>query len=95
MNPTSDRILAILKSRDGVPTRVDLLGGASCTLLDIAEGSDDGDDFHHVTTNINPPRGLPIDFFSLREVIRIVDLQTGGILFDHARDTRSDRPVKS
>ena len=51
-------------------------------MLNIAWGQDMGDDFEHLTSNISPSAdGATIDLFFTDEVVRVVDPQSGYILW--------------
>lgn len=80
---TEDRASKILQERCGLWTVVELTENRSFRVFDIAWGRDMGDEFDHITTNISPGPKEPhsIDFFFTSDVIRIVDAETGAILF--------------
>ncbi|MFL6196085.1 MAG: hypothetical protein ACJ75H_18040 [Thermoanaerobaculia bacterium] len=70
---TAERIVQILRERDGVATEVQLTGKRVCTVYNIAWGRDLGNPHYHITTNISPepPGPHTIDFFFTHEVASI------------------------
>lgn len=83
--PKHDRVLDLLKSRDGLPTDVTLADGRTIRSYNVAWGYDLGDLVAHITTNISPPdpdNELPVDFFFANEVVRIVDPENEAIWFE-------------
>jgi len=78
---SSRRIVEILVRRNGIPTDIDLESGQVVRALTVAYGLDIHDEFHHITTNANPPGDLPIDFFYTNEIVRISDPDTRRTLY--------------
>ena len=78
-----EQVKAILDSRDGLLTEVQLVTGKILLVHNIAAGRDLGVDFHHFTTNISPePSGKSsIDFFQADQVARIVAVESDEQLF--------------
>jgi len=75
-------IVALLQSRDGQETAVELSQDRRLFVFNIAWGDDLGDEFEHITTNISPSvDGAPIDLFFTDEVARVVDPVSGEILW--------------
>jgi hypothetical protein len=82
-HPVDLKIVQVLRERDGRWTRIELMGGGSYRAVNIAWGYDIGDEWAHVTTNISPPRkGASISFFHTSDVLRLVDEESGSILFE-------------
>jgi hypothetical protein len=80
--PDAERVLAILRERDGVETIVRLSKGLTYKVLNIAWGQDMDDPEFHVTTNISPSvPGSTIDFFTTDAVVEILDPGSGQVLF--------------
>ncbi|MFL6858067.1 MAG: hypothetical protein ACJ8EB_09195 [Allosphingosinicella sp.] len=75
-------IVPILRSRDGRPTAVVMDDGRVLTVLNIAWGMDEGEDYEHLTTNISPRlEGASIDFFLTSEVGSLAAPETGQLLW--------------
>lgn len=72
-DPWDLQVVALLQQRDGLLSIVDLAGGASLRVWNIAWGYDAGDSFAHVTTNVSPdaPAEGGFDFFSTQDVIAV------------------------
>jgi hypothetical protein len=86
MNPDTEDIASqVLQERCGRWTTVELTENRSFRVFDIAWGRDMGDAFDHITTNISPgPKELhSMDFFFTSDVIRIIDSETGAVLFQN------------
>lgn len=82
--PWDLQVLAVLRSRDGTETFVDLSDGSRLSVLDIAWGYDLGDEYAHVTTNCSPgAAGWALEFFYTSQVISLVDPRTLTPLLDH------------
>ena len=76
--PADIEVIALLASRDGIPTLVTLNAGSQCTVHNIAWGYDVGDEYAHVTTNVSPEiDGASIDFFFTSDIQSITDLASG------------------
>lgn len=77
----AEHFLEILRSRDGVDTRVELASGEAVIVRNVAWGRDEGASFDHVTANISPEvDGLEIEFFHTSEIVRIVDPTTSAVI---------------
>jgi hypothetical protein len=86
MTPESeDRASKVLQERCGRWTVVELTENRTFRVFDIAWGRDMGDEFDHITTNTSPGPKEPhaIDFFFTSDVLRIVDPETGAVLFSN------------
>lgn len=73
--PAADeRLIDVLRERDGRRTVVELYDGRRLTVINIAWGYDMGDEYAHVTTNCSPSiDGEPIELFLTDEVRRVLD----------------------
>lgn len=73
--PAADeRLIDLLRARDGRPTVVELHDGRRLTAINIAWGYDMGEAYVHVTTNCSPAiEGEPMDVFFTDEVQRVLD----------------------
>jgi len=81
-SPEAERVLAILRKRDGVETIVRLSNGLTYKVLNIAWGQDTDDPEFHVTTNISPSvPGATTGFFTTDAVVEILDPGSGQVLF--------------
>jgi len=81
--PADTEIIETLKRQDGKWTTVELRTGARYRALNIAWGYDIDDEWAHVTTNVSPEQaGATIDFFSTSDVVRLIDEESGSILFE-------------
>jgi len=81
-SPGAERVLAILRQRDGVETIVRLSNRLTYKVLNIAWGQDMNDPEFHITTNISPPvPGSTTDFFTTDSVVEILDPGSGQVLF--------------
>ena len=81
-SPDAERVLAILRKRDGVETIVRLSNGLRYKVFNIAWGQDMDDPEFHVTTNISPSvTGATTDFFTTDAVVEILDPGSGQVLF--------------
>jgi hypothetical protein len=76
-------VVPLLRSRDGLPTRVLLSGNRSLPVFNIAWGDDMGDDYEHLTSNISPAIDCTsIDLFFTDEVVRVFDPETGAVMWE-------------
>lgn len=75
MNDKDDKkLIAILAKRDGQHTIVELDGGLTLDVWNIAWDYDLGEVFAHVTTNFSPSiSDYPGYFFHTHEVFRLLD----------------------
>ena len=74
--------MPLLRSRDGRPTTLVMRDGRVLTVVNIAWGLDEGEDYEHITTNISPQfDGASVDFFLTSEVENIVAPETGQSLW--------------
>ncbi|SDW26069.1 hypothetical protein SAMN05421504_10194 [Amycolatopsis xylanica] len=81
--PRDEEILRVLQDRDGVPTTVVLRDGRALTVFDISWGYDMGDEFAHVTTNVElGDENTPLDVFVTNEVAKIVAPESGEVLLE-------------
>lgn len=82
-DPADEDLIRLLCRRDAHETTlVELQDGRRLTVFNIAWGYDLGDEHAHVTTNISPFQdGYAIDFFFTDEVRRVVDADTGVVLW--------------
>jgi hypothetical protein len=81
--PADIEIVETLKRQDGKWTTIELKTGECYRAFNIAWGYDVGDVCAHVTTNISPEQaGATIDFFSTSDVVRLVDEESGSVLFE-------------
>lgn len=70
---TDETTIDLLKSRDGMETKVELKNGRIISIWNIAWTYDIGADFAHITTNISPSvANAPIDFFYTNEINKIL-----------------------
>ena len=75
---SAQRVLDVLRARDGVPTIIQLKNGRACNAVNIAWGQDDGASEYHLTTNASPSiPGTSIDAFATDEVVTVTDPKTG------------------
>lgn len=75
-------IVPILRKRDGRATSVTLTEGSVLTVFNIAWGSDEGEDYEHLTTNISPSiQGSSTDFFLTSDVWSVVAPEAGQLLW--------------
>ena len=82
-HPIDAKIIQTLRERDGKWTTIELKSGGNCRAVNIAWGYDIGDEWAHVTTNISPDQeGASIDCFYTSDVLRLVDEESGSILFE-------------
>ncbi len=82
-HPIDAKIIQTLRERGGKWTTIELKSGESCRAFNIAWGYDFGDEWAHVTTNISPDQeGTSIDYFYTSDVLRLVDEESGSILFE-------------
>ena len=72
-----DQVTAILRDRSGMLTHATLAGGRRIAIWNIAWGRDDGAGCDHITTNMSPPTGGPIDFFMTDTVLLLEDAASG------------------
>ena len=78
-------IVKILEKRCGQLTVAHLANGKVLKVKDIVWGYDMGDDFAHITTNISPPQDeAEVDFFYVNEVSKLLDPETGKIIYEPA-----------
>jgi hypothetical protein len=77
-------VISILAElRRGHPANVTLMDGRRLLVEDIAWGKDAEDDFHHMTTNISPPRaGIVGDYFYTND-IQVIEIN-GRVVFQTA-----------
>jgi hypothetical protein len=81
--PADAELIDLLVQRDGLVTRVVCRDGDSRTVMNIAWGYDDGDEYAHITTNVSPDvPGASIDFFVTRDVRSVHDPLTGAVLLE-------------
>jgi len=82
-SPVAERVLEVLRARDGTATEVRLHDGRTCTVFNVAWGQDFEDPEYHITSNISPDiDGASMDFFFTNHVVALVDPATGTILYD-------------
>jgi len=82
--PVDSELIALLAGRDGQRTTIELRDGRQVFVFNIAWGSDMGDEYTHVTTNVSPSiQGERIDFFFTNEVDAVKDEAEGS--FAHVR----------
>ena len=86
MSAIGETIVRTLEQRHDVPTRVQLADGQVLLVYNIVAVRGSGGAYDRVTTNINPAmdQASP-DFFSVDEVVALVDPATGRELFTHSR----------
>ncbi len=81
-SPDAERVLTILRTREGVETVVRLSNGLKYKVLNVAWGQDMNDPEFHITTNISPSvPGSTTDFFTTDAVVEILDPGSGQVLF--------------
>jgi hypothetical protein len=74
-------IIDLLQHREERLTLVELMNGQLLSIQDIAWGRDPDDEWEHVTINFSPRRpDVAPDYFSTRDVSRILDPDSGSIL---------------
>lgn len=76
-----DQVTAILRDRSGTLTHATLAGGRRIAIWNIVWGRDDGAGCDHITTNMSPPTGDPVDFFMTDTVVLLEDIASGILLF--------------
>lgn len=77
-------IVKILEKRCGHLTEVQLGNGKLLNVNNITWGYDMGDDFAHITANINSiQESMEIHFFYVNEVSKLLDPETGKIIFEN------------
>lgn len=85
--PPADRhLIQIFLDRDGKLTRVKLMDGRWLDVWDIAYGYDMGDEYAHISANMEkrePP--VPFHFFSSEHILRIIDGVSGDTLYKNSR----------
>lgn len=75
-------LAALLESRAGVRTTVQLADGQEILSLNSAWGRDLGEDWEHVYLNMSPSvEDLPTEFVLTRDVVRVLDTETGEVLY--------------
>jgi hypothetical protein len=74
----------LLQQRCDSATEATLRDGRRLIVHNVAWGRDLGLPFDHFTTNISPPPGFPhtLDFFRADEVVRLVAVETGTVIFE-------------
>jgi hypothetical protein len=81
--PKDTELLSVFHERDGRPTRVEMADGSAVIAFNIAWGYDMGDEYSHVTTNASPfVDGASLDFFCTSDVARLIDPESGRVLFE-------------
>lgn len=82
-HPADTKIVETLERQDGKWTTIELRTGERYRAFNIVWGYDIGDEWAHVTTNISPEQaGASIDFFYTSDVVRLVDEESGSVLFE-------------
>ncbi|PLW94739.1 MAG: hypothetical protein C0592_01985 [Marinilabiliales bacterium] len=82
MKPHDKDVITALVRRDEINTRVHLENGQVLLVNNITYGYDDDDDYAHITANISPETGDPIEFFYSNEIVKIIDPEDERILFE-------------
>ena len=75
--PDHQKVVDVLKARDGQASQVRLADGREFVVYNIAWGYDLGNEVAHITTNISPEPAVShtCDFFAADEVVEIRDLE--------------------
>jgi len=93
--PVDRDIIGLLRSRDGVLTRLRLRDGRELDVLNIAWGYDEDARYAHLTTNVSPAlEGVDIDVFGTEEIAEMMDPATGVVVY-HARGSSTARMAGS
>ena len=74
-------IIEFLKHRTGKSTIARMKDGSLFTIWNIVLGYDMGDEYAHITTNINP--GIPgaeIDFFFTSDIVEFIDPDNDNVI---------------
>jgi len=84
-SPTAERVLEVLRGRDGLATDVRLEDGGTCTVFNVAWGQDFEDPEYHITSNVSPRiDGASTDFFFTNAVVALIDPATGSSLYERS-----------
>ena len=74
-------IIEFLKHRTGKSTIAKIKNGSLFTIWNIVFGYDMGDEYAHITTNINP--GIPgaeIDILFTSDIVEFIDLDNNNVI---------------
>ncbi len=82
MKPHDKDVITALVRRDEINTMVILQNGESLVVNNITYGYDDDEDYAHITINISPETGDPIEFFFSNEIVKIIDPEDKRVLFE-------------